>query len=575
MSTITNQMAATVLVIGTGEKDIVGGFTVKQKDESKLFGSFDYKPVIDSAILDGSIVVKRNDCNDLAGSISIRPNNHMTGTVNVVEPPIKRIQSEPIKDATLASNAPYLQFGQGSELVAGKVSDREDYRAILAFDVPAINQNDLDNLVYAKLQLTAVRPIQKATTLTLYTTSRSDWSETGVNWANQPAFSKMIATANVTIGDKTVIFNLADYFSQNANVHQVMSFIIRDTSEELMSVPSTFGSRETSDAPILDYAWNWFPPSAGLKDLSGSIIPRFKKGKDIAGSLMITKGLYSSDLDGSISIEKKNLDNEIVGSLTVLRRSAVEVLGSLDITAKHLNTKFDGSIIVRQSDENDLFGSMAIKGINKGSNLDGSIVVKRSFENDLFGSINIMEINSSCDFDGSILVKQKDKNDISGSVSIVEKYDKCDLNGSIVVKRNLKNDLAGSIDIITINESHDLSGSIAVRAFDSTSLKGSLILKSTKIEKDIIGSISVKAYGEKSIDGSLDIIEKHKEVDIVGGLTVKQYDLKEIEGSIIVKQHQFNEIVGTLTSRPKWGEDIEGSVVVVHDVADDSYAFIM
>jgi hypothetical protein len=546
MSTITNQMAATVLVIGTGEKDIVGGFTVKQKAESKLFGSFDYKPVIDSAILDGSIVVKRNDCIDLAGSISIRPNNHMTGTVNVVEPPIKRIQSEPIKDATLASNAPYLQFGQGSELVAGKVSNKEDYRAILAFDVPAINQIDLDNLVYAKIQLTAIRPIQQATTLTLYTTSRSDWSETGVNWANQPAFSKEIATTDVAVGAKSIVFDLASYFSQDATSGQVMSFVIRDTSGELMSIPITFGSRETSDAPILDYAWNWFPPSAGLRDLAGSFTPRFKKGTDLTGSLIITKGLYGSNIEGSLDISKKHADSKIAGTIVVLKRSAQEIIGSLDITAKHLDLEIDGSIVVKQKSQENLHGSITIEGIDKESILDGSIIVK-----------------------------QKDKNDISGSVSIVEKYDKCDLNGSIVVKRNLKNDLAGSIDIITINESHDLSGSIVVRAFDSTSLKGSLILKSTKIEKDIIGSISVKAYGEKSIDGSLDIIEKHKEVDIVGGLTVKQYDLKEIEGSIIVKQHQFNEIVGTLTSRPKWGEDIEGSVVVVHDVADDSYAFIM
>lgn len=597
----TNQMTANVLVKGVGEQDVRGSIVVKRKDSGNLNGSLDYKNVNHHEEINGFLTVKQKGMQDLFGSFGVRPNNRMVGCVNVVEPPVKAFQSVPIKDANLASNAPYLQFGLGSELAVGKISANEEYRSTLAFNLQAIDSADLENLKYAKLKLRLVRPVNKATTLTLYTTSKSDWSETGVNWVNQSPLSKMIATANIPLGASYIEFNLFNFFKQNATTSQILSFTIRDVSNTTLTIPITFGSRETDEAPLLDYAYQYFPPSAGVLDMRGSLTPRFQNTAILAGSLHITNGLFRDDLQGFILINKKQNTKEIVGNLTVCKKNMNEFVGSLIITKKTVRTELAGSIVSKQITESYINGSITMVNIQNQNDFPGYIVVKQEDGSAINGSMLITSKLEDTNFPGSIVIKQQDNTAINGSLLITSKFkdvklpgsivvrqgDERNLDGSILITQNAKySDIVGSIiskqknetslnglfTLVGIEKSNELMGSIKVRATDFVDLQGSLVLNSKEKELNFGGSIVVKQLDKATLDGSLAVPRVDKEADIQGHIIIRQHDSKNINGSLIVKRHAYDDLIGTLLSRPKWGEDIEGSVVVTYG---SSYAFIM
>jgi len=569
---LQNQMTARVNVIGVGDNNINGSLVVKQKDKATLSGSFRYNAITHTNDTPGSLVVKREDFNEFNGSLKVRPHNKMVGTVNVIEPPIKKIQFAPIKDATLASNAPYLQFGQGSELAIGKVAESEDYRAILAFNISAVDLENLENLSYAKLRLNIVRPVKKATGLVLYTTSKSDWSETGVNWANQPSPLKMVATANIVAGATYVEFNLSNFFKENAEINQVFSFIVRDSSDNLLTVPITFGSRETDDAPIFEYAYQYFPPSAGVNDIRGYLTPRFQNIKILAGSLHITNGLYHDDLQGLLFINKKQNANEIVGNLTVCKKNTNEFVGSLVITEKPARTELLGSIVIKQIAEPYINGSLTIVSIQNQTNLPGSIIIRQKDDTALNGSMSITSKIKYSNLSGSIVVKQDGGRNLDGSILITQKEKHNDFAGSIISKQKDAAFLNGLFTLVGIEEHNEFMGSLKVRATDLVDLRGSLVLNSKEKEHDFGGSVVVKQLDKATLDGSVVVPRVDKEADIQGHIIVQQHDSKILNGSFIVKQYDYGDIVGTLRSRPKWGEDMEGSVVVTYG---SSYAFIM
>lgn len=516
MSEITNQMTATVVVRGLGE-----------------------------AFLNGAILVRQLGHDDLTGSVSIRPRNRMIATVNVVAPPIKGENLAPVKDATLVSSAPYLQFGKNQDLSVCETSSTICH-SILGFQVPTLALEDLENLEHATLKLNLERPLEQRTTLTLYTTS-NDWSESGVNWVNAPGTLEELNTITIEPGATFAQFNIFDYFYL-ANGSQVMDFIIKDDSGTIYTNPLSFFSRESSQPPILSYGYRWFPPSCDVATIPGSVwLPQTL---DITGTLFLPTGRTYIDMPGGLEIPKFDLSDEFTGSVIISANNIADLAGTVTMNGIHLQNEFSGSLVIEQHIVEDILGSLTIAAIGPiTEDIEGTIVISKLTDRYILGGLEYVAINKDAEIAGSVIIEQHRTVEVTGS-----------------------------LDFAAITEQTGFDGTVVLEAHRAEELPGSVFIRYDIGEGYFTGSVVIEQHVSSDLLGSVDLNAMEREAEFYGSVDIEQHVSKDLLGSIIIFTRIDSELIGSVVIRAIWGEDITGSIEIEdpNDISNGGpYAFIM
>ena len=434
----------------------------------------------------------------------------LSTTATVVLPPHKTIKIQPVKDAFISYRDSVFNFGTGEELMV-KHSSTDECKSLLAFTVPAISEDVLASLNYAKLKLTVLRIFRRTATFELRANVPDTWSETGVTWMNRPTDGEVLATATIQSGADTLEFDLFNIIKANT-IDKKYSFTIVETTPGDQTSSFFAGSRESTSPPVIEYDYAYYPDNANYADLDGSLYVMSSGAKDLPGSLVVVGGLCSVDIDGTLNVKQYSAAADLNGSLYWKNRVVNDLEGMMKLNAIAGSIDLNGSAVVVQHGSKDIEGTMVIKTF--------------SGHTDINGSLNFLKIAGNADINGSLAIKA---------------YGEADLAGSIISRAAGSSDLAGTLSIKQYSSSADVAGSMSVRAIGSSDLSGSISVNQYTGNTDIAGSLFVR--GRADIDGSL---------------TVKQSGHIDLNGSII--------------SRPRYGKDIDGTLTVKYGSA---YGFIM
>lgn len=166
-----------------------------------------------------------------------------------------------------------------------KYHSTDENKTLVAFDVPAIDPVDTENIDYAKLKFCIVGgQARRNAQFVLKLNNSTTWSETGVTWLNQPFAEDIVSTTSVSIGDTFLEFSLIDLLKTNTE-DKSYSFTIEEVSSFDSNSSVFLLSRESSSPPVLEYSYLYYPDSCNLVDLGGSFVVRRKACEDLNGAV--------------------------------------------------------------------------------------------------------------------------------------------------------------------------------------------------------------------------------------------------------------------------------------------------
>lgn len=501
-----NRMAGKVMVIGVGKTEIVSSLVVTSYEDltSKITVYSDYvvinpgyPPILGNQRRASIFIPYRKD---LAGRISITPQNRMSGLIEIIEPPTYTIELPSIKDAFVRSNIPTLNYGTEHLMVVGYNKDlNEKYRSFIQFDTSIIPNNA--EIKSAKLKIYNVSVNSNEHQIGVYTAA-SPWTETGITWANQPAIKDIVAVKNVKetgyveidVTEKVVEW----YEGKEVNY----GFIIKAMNE---SYPQTenFITRESSiNKPVIEVEYTLdIIYSFGRSELPSSVFVFAVGDSSIRGSLNIRE--YDDDRDLPARIHIHNFNYWLEANIIISRKDVISNL----IVRQYDDSKVPSSILIRKKG-----GALPHEAVN------GKITISRYF---------VLS---------NLKVRRSDKSELPSSINInprIEDYD--EIPASLFVLKYTLDHKEIPLNI-TINKK-ELVSNLVVRRTDNRDLSGNI---KTRIHNNLNASLIVN----KNI--------------LVGNLKINNYS--QVEGNILVKQ--IEEIPAYITV--PFRNDINGNMFVIY-----------
>ena len=527
---------------------------------------FIYEP--ETRYIDGEITVVQKGVNDILGFVGVPPQNCMIINSEVLPAPTHVDKNTAIKDATLWSRIPHINFGSNNELMMGS-SMTEVYRTIVGFDLSNFELIEEENydLEDIRLNFRGTTTTAGETEFRLYRTNNS-WAEHTVNWINQPLMKDLVATA---IGDRHGLsFDITEYIIEAKNNGlQEVSFVI--ISEDPNSPVMTYAAKEMNNhrVPSIDTTYYVIPPSSGVANLYGTIISRAAAEKDLLGSVVIEGGYDASFITGELLVPKRNRVHDITGTITPVITEYAFLEGEVEIP------KFDMELDI-------LEGSVTVPLLNNKDDLELTVTIPKIFEvDDLSGEIEIPRIDDEKDIEGSILIAAYGYKEIESEITVPVIEGEEDLEGSIVSRAIGHEFLEGALDIPFIEDANDLEGDVEIpqifalkdliSSFDimnkesNSDIESSIDIPKIDSNKDIECSINVAAYYDKDIEGSINIPSQESENDLEGSIDIgKTESEKDLTGSLEIEKFDSNKDIESVIDIPviERESDIEGDILV-------------
>jgi hypothetical protein len=587
-----NKLTGKVLVIGAGANDLPGSVSINFPAD--LNSSLTVRAESPSDIT-SSVHVKYSDLEDLPSSVQlalpadlpssvrVRPHNKMTGIVEVVEPPVIKVQLSPIEDTYAREDMPKLNYGRDHDMFVGTNWSGYKYRSFLRFAIDSIPQSKKIKSATLVLKLLNSRP---AIPIGIYDVPQGEfWTEYGLTWDNQPQQGTLIKSYDSGQYAGEVRIDLTSYVSEwyeGGRSHN--GFMLKALDEYALGKYKQYGTRESDSAPYLEIEY-YDPTVYSFKrdDLKGSVFVFGRGESDLVGSVVINSYVDNSDLDGSVTVRdpKIPVEDDLPSSIGVNRDtlpSSVFVFlvgqGDLDSSVTVRNPGLedvDGSVIVNRP---ELDGSVKV---NPYSDLESSVYVK-GFESTDLGStvvVNAPEREGSVyvrpysDIDGSVVVRPADESYLESSIVV----NAPEREGSVYVKPYT--DLEGSLTSRVLGES-DLSWSIFIRS----EYLASVVRVRRTSEQDIESSLVVREAGESDLPGSV-IPRIPDDVDLNSTVAVRQEFNEDIPSSVIprvvgaldipssVVVEYASNLPSTVEVRAPGEHDLPGSVIVRITSEDD------
>jgi|GEM_PF-3719394 len=453
---------------------------------------------------------------NLISNIFITPINRMAGIVDIIPPPRKTLELEPIKDAFIRSQAVTFNYGSEQSMVVGYSQEFDEVcRSLIGFDI-----SDLpDDIVIEKAELKLYNSIKKPLVHQVGIFElESNWEELGVTWQNQPQFGSLIDLRDIGTKEEYVTFDVTESITRWYNgLAPNNGFIIKAINENAKQYEQ-FPTRENRfNKPILQITYyDKTIYSFGRSDIPSSVFIYSVGHKEIVGSLSIREFEQSSNIPARIHIYNPDY---MESSLVVSRP---------DIISK---------IIIRQSETYDLISNLIVRR-KDGNNVDSNILINAP---DRIGKLYVLHRN---DLNSQITIKVFGENTINSKISV----NRNKVTSNLIVRRNESNDIQGKIHI-KANGENKLNSGIIINARDRI---GKLYVLH---RKDIVGNIFVIGNEYKQINSNISITRKN----LICNLKIVVHS--QLQGSLTVKRSDDNIIESNISIPHR--KDITGWINVV------------
>jgi 2',3'-cyclic-nucleotide 2'-phosphodiesterase (5'-nucleotidase family) len=162
----------------------------------------------------------------------------------------------PVADAQVASGNPATNYGAGTNLyVQSSTSGFGNERSWLKFDLSGIPASA--TITGANLQLWNFKATGPAMAAELLGGSDDSWTETGINWSNQPAFGASLATRTLDSAVTALWYqwDVSSFVQNKWSGNKLVSLLLKPAVEDSAVVPApsyAFDAKEYgSNGPVL------------------------------------------------------------------------------------------------------------------------------------------------------------------------------------------------------------------------------------------------------------------------------------------------------------------------------------
>lgn len=543
---IKNKMVGRVTIIAVNDSDIFASITVKKPSEIRARGFIYSDEVIEDISYPPRFGNQRKAYmtiphrKDIQGNIFIRPENKMTGVVDIIPPPRITLGLNPTKDAFVRSSAPTLNHGTEQSMLIGRSKEfNEVYRSFIEFDLSSLPEE----IIIEKATLKIYN--QKETGVNQYAVYKSNqsWRERDVTWVNQPKLGELIDLIDAGNEIGYVSFDVTSSIKKwHENPLINNGFVIRAINENRM-VFSQFSTRENiENKPILEIVYydktiysfgrvdipsNVFVYAIGCEDLKGSL---YIRPIDENATLPSNIHIYNPDMiESHIAISRPFLDFNVV------------------IRQEDGNTLYS-NLLIRNKEVNDINSNITISTpyrigritIPYREDLSSSVIVRGHDWKNLISSLKV-----SRDFvNGRIRVRRRSESSINGTL-IVQKGVWSDVNSNIRINRRV---LPAKIQV---GLSSYLNSNLTIRKSDSDDLRAEIVVPH---RSDLKGALLVT--GASMIPGNIYVLSGY----LKANLKIPEYETHDRLGKMIVRVRWVSEIAATLMVG---GDNIEGGYVII------------
>ena len=577
-----NKMTGKVDIIAVGDNDIICSISVNNISEinshiyiysDTVIEDISYPPRFGNQRRANLFIKYRND---IAGSLFISPQNKMTGIVEIVPPPRKKLELYPTKDAFIRSSTPTFNYGSDQIMYVGYNQDLDEiYRSLIEFDISELPQNTI--IEKAELKIYNNKEELKAHQVGVYEI-KEPWTELGVTWLNQPNFSSIVDIKDVGKAIGYEIFDVKEVVNKwYVNQSENNGLIIKAINESVKQYEQFNTKENVLNKPILEITYydttiysfgrseipsGLFVFAVGNKDIIGKLnIREYDKSAELPSRLHV----YNPDyMESFLTINRPNIISDIivrrtesdiiVGSIVIRQKRGSEVISNLIISVPdrigriYVPYRYDlnANLIIRKSESRSIWSNIIISSPYR------------------IGNIYIFYRN---DINSNIVIRENEWNQLESEITIsrpnilgnIEIYNTYDVLGNIRIKRSKSDDIQSFIAIsrnslisnIKLTVHSSINGYIIVRQKDDSGISANINIP---YRNDLNSWLEV--IGASMISGNLYVLSGY----LKANLKIPEYATYDKIGKMVVRVRWASEIPSTLFVG---GDNIEGGYVFI------------
>ena len=464
-------------------------------------------------------------------------NNSMIGKVSFIEPPIKTLRFEPIKDSMIIESQPYLDYGQYNVL---QVAPDTTGKAAALFGFSGINLSSIQlaHIKSAKLILHTSDPSNTNVSAKLHTITDNNWTENGVTWKSAPTYTQYpIMEATATAG--VISYDITKYLTNLGCLSDGSQFGFRVDSDSTTASnnPLSVNSRESTDhnsRPIIEvqyYKYEALPVMVS-----------------VAGDITVEVG-YKLDIPCDVTVDSNNSIEDIACDLTVEKDPITPVEIVCDVTAKQRYIGFiNGDLTVEKDPIDpvvipcDLSVAVPIGALD----ITGDLTIeKQSYNGDIICDVSFAVPLDPSVIDGDLTVEK----DAITPAEIV-----CDIG----VPGDVKADITGDLTVEKQSYNGDIICDISLEVpFAPIDITGDLTVEKQQSTTDINCDISVRPCIGKEINCFINVVNLMAPTDINCDIEIVPGGIEEINCDVTVEVDTSLDIPCDITVEVRVDEFID------------------
>jgi hypothetical protein len=401
--------------------------------------------------------------NDLKAQIAVRPQNKFTGRFDVVDRPLDTYIFQPIKDSTIRSSIPTLNYGSDNSMLVGVDSNsNEIFRSLIEFDISSLPTGKDFKRAVLKLY-NSYSPTDISISIF---TSEERWTENDVTWSNQPKSGAKVAEYTILAHQTETIIDISSIVQKWYEKTETNYGLYIIATNEYASGITQFETRESLTPPELEVSFYKDVSSAGMARLPASMTVRVASENSLRSRIQVNSKNLRETMPAVLVIHKKSGDNLLPATLHLKSRGFQNLSGSITIFKKDGSSDLPCSIKISQHEH--LPASLIIDKKNRTGDLPSRLSIR--FHDNLPSRLEIQEKESNSNLPARIV--------IVGKVSLPAKLTipwRANLPSTISVQH--KSDLPATIRV----NSNFLNARIAVRGYETSELPSSITVKAKNI----------------------------------------------------------------------------------------------
>ena len=491
-----------------------------------------------SEYLDSTVLVVLTDHAYLDGTITLRPNNVLYGTVDVVEPPLRKHYLTPTKDSLVREHAPHMNYGTSSTLVSGK-ADEGRFSTYMGFDLDQVPPEQ--EIESATLRMEVISGTASDFFLSIFNTSNK-WSETAIRWDNRPVTEERLSRFVAPKERGVIEIDLMDFFQEWYDEGGERSLVIQPANYDV-SETIYFWSRESNDPPVLEVTYYEIPGIPGSSRLDSEVTIAVKRDNSLPSTVDVSSNWLGNDLDLSIELESKSGLAEIDAGLVVAIRESEEISLQVELESKHHETEITSEIIVPHA--SSINASVETESKYGTDSIESSVSIMLRDSSGIDSTVDVTEKEAVDFILSSVTVRSPESSDLISEFVIENKGRFSEIGMGLYIKQSEIEEIDSHVELLEKESFTEINATADIR--EHSFMVSSITLEEKHDYYDIDMAINIKEYVET--DARVELVEKNEQTDISGSI-----ELNEKEG--------HTAILSGLIVRIPWADELDSIVDV-------------